>query len=691
MAEGRDFLVEIGTEELPPKALLRLAESFAVGVREGLEKAGLAHGTVRRYATPRRLAVSVEALAIAQPDRVVERRGPALAAAFDEEGEPTQAALGFARSCGVDVETLDRLQTDKGAWLVHRKIEAGQPTPTLLPAIVERALGALPIPKRMRWASLRTEFVRPVHWVVLLFGDDVVPAEILGLQAGRATRGHRFHHPAPLHLAEPAAYLPLLETEGRVVADFEARREAIRAQVVEAAVGLGGRALLDEALVDEVTSLVEWPVALTGSFDTRFLEVPAEALISTMQDNQKYFPVVDAAGRLMPHFVTVANIESREPAQVRAGNERVIRPRLADAAFFWDQDRRRPLASRIDELKSVVFQERLGTLYDKSQRLATLARAIATRLDGEPELAERAAWLSRCDLVTSMVGEFPALQGVMGRYYAAHDREPHEVAQALDEQYQPRFAGDALPATGTGQVLALAERLDTLLGIFAVGQPPTGDKDPFGLRRAALGALRILIERGLDLDLERLLEEAADGFPREVAAADAIGQLYDFMMERLRGYYLESGIRPDVFEAVLARRPTRPVDFDRRVRAVTAFRALPAAESLAAANKRIRNILRQAEGLIPQAVDPARLVQPAEHRLAEEVAARAEEIAPLLERGAYTEALTRLADLREAVDRFFDEVMVMVEDERLRANRLALLTALSGLFLRVADLSRLQG
>jgi glycyl-tRNA synthetase beta chain len=691
MSEPRDFLAEIGTEELPPKALLRLADAFAAGVAAGLKKAGLTHGAVRRYATPRRLAVLIEGLAAAQPDRTLERRGPALAAAFDEEGCPTQAALGFARSCGIAVEQLEKQESAKGAWLVFRTTEPGRPTAELLPGIVERALAALPIPKRMRWGSLRTEFVRPVHWLVLLFGEEVVAGEVLGLPAGRATCGHRFHHPAPLYLATPASYAPLLETEGHVLADFEARREAIRAQVIEATVALGGRAVIDEALLEEVTALVEWPVALTGGFEPRFLEVPPEALISTMQDNQKYFPVVDAQGHLLPHFVTVANIASRDPAQVRAGNERVIRPRLADAAFFWAQDRRRPLGSRLEELRSVVFQERLGTLHDKSRRLATLARAIAAETGADPQLAERAGLLSKCDLLTSMVSEFPALQGVMGRYYAAHDGEPGEVAQALDEQYMPRQAGDRLPESGVGQALALAERLDTLVGVFAVGQPPTGDKDPFGLRRAALGALRILIERGLDLDLERLLEQTAAGFPPEVGADDARGQLFDFMMERLRAYYLDEGFRPDVFDAVLVRRPTRPLDFDRRLRAVGAFRALPAAESLAAANKRIRNILRQAEGLVPADIDPERLVEPAERDLAEQVHALTAAVTPLLDRGEYTQALARLAGLRETVDAFFDHVLVMAEDERVRANRLALLSALSDLFLRVADISRLQG
>ena len=689
MRDHRDLLIEIGTEELPPKALPRLSQAFTDGVRKGLEQAALDFGAVHSYAAPRRLAIWIEQLASAQPDREQIRRGPALTAAFDGEGNPTSGAKGFARSCGVEIEQLEKLETDKGAWLIHRAPERGRDTATLIPDLVDQVLGQLPIPKRMRWGAGTAEFVRPVHWVVLLFGDAVIDTEILGVKSGRETRGHRFHHPQPIYIGEPAAYAPLLETEGRVIADFATRREAIRGQVIEAGVACGGRALIDAGLLDEVTALVEWPVAVVGDFETRFLDVPSEALISTMQDNQKYFPVVDAQSKLLPHFITIANIVSRDPHQVKAGNERVVRPRLADAAFFWNQDRKQRLETRSDKLAGMVFQSKLGTLLDKQKRVAQLAGRIADLIGGDRQLAERAALLAKCDLLTQMVFEFPELQGVMGRYYAQHDGEPAEVAQALDEQYRPRFAGDVLPATITGQALAIADRLDTLVGIFAIGQPPTGDKDPFALRRAALGLLRILIEDQRDLDLADLLEDAAAGFPAALKANAAIEPVFDFMMERLRAYYTDAGIAPEVFEAVRVQRPTRPLDFHARLHAVTEFRALPEAESLAAANKRIGNILRKTDEAIPATVDAARLIDTAELDLANALDALRANVAEQFDCGDYTEGLRRLAALREPVDRFFDNVMVMTEDAGLRANRLALLQQMQALFLRVADLSRL--
>ncbi len=691
MNDMRDLLIEIGTEELPPKALRKLSEAFTAGVHNGLRDAALNPASVKAYAAPRRLALLIKGVPVQQQDRESLRRGPAITAAFDGEGNPTRAALGFAESCGVTVEQLDQLETDKGSWLAWRAVEKGQKTAALIPDLVRKALAGLPIPKRMRWGDRSDEFVRPVHWVVLLFGDEVIEAEILGVQAGRETRGHRFHHPDTLYIAEPAAYAPLLETEGHVVADLDDRREAIRAQVLEEGNRLGGKALIDDDLLDEVTALVEWPVAISGQFDTRFLEVPAESLISSMQDHQKYFPVVDGNGKLLPHFITIANIDSRDPAQVRAGNERVIRPRLSDAAFFWDQDRKQKLESRADKLASMVFQKRLGTLADKQTRVAELAAGIAKVIGGNADWARRAAQLAKCDLVTNMVFEFPELQGIMGRYYARHDGEPDEVAAALDEQYMPRFAGDELPAHPTGQALALADRLDTLVGIFAIGQPPTGDKDPFGLRRAALGVLRILIERQQDLDLEALLRQAAGLLPAALKAEAVVVPVFDYMMERLRGYYLDTGITPDLFDAVLARRPTRPLDFHQRIRAVEEFRQLAESASLAAANKRIRNILRKTEEAIPDQVDAGQLQDEAEMQLAQALEQLSDTATTLFDAGRYTEGLQQLAALRQPVDRFFDEVMVMADDAALRANRLALLGSLEALFLRVADLSRLQG
>ncbi len=690
MADSRDLLIEIGTEELPPKALANLALAFEQSIREGLEKAGLPSDAIRRFATPRRLAVVIDQLPARQPDRRLERRGPALSAAFGPNGQPTKAAEGFARSCGVPVGELQRQETDKGAWLVHVSVEPGAATAELIPAIVDHALAALPIPKRMRWGDRDDEFVRPVHWVVLLFGDEVIPATIMGVATGRISRGHRFHHPQPIEIASPAGYARQLQDEGRVIADFASRRDAIHSQAEAIAAGLGGTAVIKPELLDEVTALVEWPVALAGNFEQRFLEVPAEALISTMQDNQRYFPVVDADGRLLPHFITIANLESRDPAQVRAGNERVIRPRFSDAEFFWNQDRKQPLAAHMETLKHVVFQQRLGTVAEKSARVAALARHIAEQSQTSPDWAERSAQLAKCDLMTQMVQEFPELQGIMGRHYANHDQEAFEVAQAQEEQYLPRFAGDRLPATATGRALALADRLDTVLGIFAIGQAPTGAKDPFALRRAALGVLRILIESELNLDLLDLLERAAHHFDLSVRAEDAIETVFDFMLDRLRGYYLDQGVRPDTFEAVLDCRPTRPLDFDRRVRAVGAFRKLPEAASLAAANKRIRNILKKVETVLPFQVQPHLLVEESEQALAGRLVELSSEVIPFMEAGLYGEALNRLAKLREPVDAFFDQVLVMADDPAIRDNRIALLNELGSLFLRVADFSRLQ-
>lgn len=689
----RDLLIEIGTEELPPKALPTLSGAFRQGIEDGFAKAGLGAGAVQEFASPRRLAVLVKGLPVGQADKTVERRGPALTAAFDEEGVPTKAAQGFAASCGVTVDQLERVETDKGAWLAHRSVQPGRLTADIIPDIVRASLDRLPIPKRMRWGDLEAEFVRPVHWVVMLFGDEVIDCEILSVRSGRETRGHRFHHPEPIYLGEPEAYEAVLLSEGRVIADFAKRREAVRAQVLEAAAKLGGRAVIDEALLDEVTALVEWPVALVGDFEQRFLEVPAEALVSSMKGHQKYFHVIDADGQLLPHFIAIANIDSREPAHVRAGNERVIRPRLSDASFFWNQDRKQPLAARIEQLKTVVFQQKLGTLQAKSERVAALARTVAEAIGADAAQAERAARLGKCDLMSAMVGEFPELQGIMGRYYALHDGEPAEVAAALDEQYMPRFAGDGLPATGTGQALAIADRLDTLAGIFGIGQLPTGDKDPFALRRAALGVLRTCVEKQLDLDLRALLDQAAARLRSDgVKIADTTAeQVFEFMMERLRAYYQDAGVTADTFEAVLARQPARPIDFDARIRAVTAFRRLPEAESLAAANKRIQNILRKAETAVPEQVQAALFVEPAERALGEQLAALEGEVRALLGERRYEDALCRLAGLRGAVDGFFDAVMVMAEDAKLRDNRLALLKRLGDLFLEVADISRLQG
>jgi glycyl-tRNA synthetase beta chain len=685
-----DLLVEIGTEELPPKALRRMHAAFRDALDAQLDEHHLPHGACEAFATPRRLAVLVRDVPLRQPDRDVTRRGPALQAAFDKDGKPTKPAQGFARSCGVSVDELQRLETDKGAWLAWQSTEAGKACAALLPGMVEQALKLLPVPKRMRWGDNAFEFVRPVHWIVLMLGNDIVEASIMGQTCGNETRGHRFHRNEPIRIKSPADYADTLEHEGMVLADMDRRRETIRAQVTDAGRACGGRAVIDEDLLDEVTALVEWPVAITGGFDARFLNVPAEALVSSMQDHQKFFPVRATDDSLMPDFITVANIASKDPSQVQAGNERVIRPRLEDAVFFWEQDRKQTLASRVPQLDTMTFQQQLGTLGDKQRRIAVLARYLAETLDLDKQPAIRAAELCKCDLLTNMVYEFPELQGIMGHYYALHDGEEPAVATALEEQYQPRFAGDELPASSTGQVLALAERIDTLVGIFAIDQPPTGDKDPFALRRAALGVLRILIEVQLELDLRELLQTAAGQFDESIGATAAVDKVFDFLMGRLRNWYADAGYDVHVFEAVLARQPARPLDFDQRMRAVRAFHAMPEAEKLAAANKRIRNILRKSESVIPDTCSSALLQEPAEKSLAAAIDEQAKHVLPLIEQRAYTDALRSLAGLQAPVDRFFDDVMVMADDPALRDNRLALLQGLSNLFLQVADISRLQ-
>lgn len=694
MAEARDLLVEIGTEELPPKSLRELSEAFGRELSVGCQAARLSHGGVTVYATPRRLAVMMAKLSAHQPERQVTRRGPALGAAFDAEGNPTKAARGFARSCGVDVAHLQRYQGKDGAWLVFRTTEVGQSATALLPNIVAQALERLPVRRRMRWGDLDVEFVRPVHWALLLFGDDAIEAELLGVTGGRESRGHRFHHPGPIRVETPATYSEHLYSTGRVVADFEARRELIRRQVRESAAALGGRGIVSETLLEEVTGLVEWPVGVTGSFDKRFLELPEQVLVAVMQDHQRCFPVVDEDGHLLAHFVAISNIESTHPATVRAGNERVIRPRLEDASFFYRSDLETPLEAGLEKLKDVLFHKRLGSLYDKTQRVSELAGHVAIAAGASPDAvrhARRAGLLCKCDLLTEMVGEFPQLQGYMGHQYAVVSGEPADVAIALEEAYMPRFAGDDIPKTAVGRALAIADKLDTVVGLFAIGQPPSGDKDPFALRRAALGVLRIIVEGEMDLDLPKLIQSAADRYRTLLPQLHPmVSQLYEFMLERLRAYFLEQGIPADVFGAVAARRTTRPFDFARRVRAVDEFRRMPEAQSLAIANKRIRNILKQAGGRAPTEVQDALFSEDAEWNLAAKLVGLSPRVRELLRSGDYRGALRLLAGLRETVDDFFEGVKVMADDERIKNNRLALLNNISTLFLETADISRLQ-
>jgi len=737
-AERRDFLLEIGTEELPPRSLHALQQALVTALSAGLARADLAHGELVGFATPRRLAVWVKRLAAQQPEQHLKRRGPPLSAAFDAAGQPTRAALGFAESCGTSLEALQRLDEGKGTFLFFLGTKAGERAVVLLPGLVQAALDALPIARRMHWGAGNALFVRPVHWVVMLYGREVVPATLLDTPAGHLTRGHRFHAPRPIRIASPGSYERTLRERGHVLADFAGRRERIRAQVTAAAAEAQGRALISEALLQEVTALVEWPVALTGRFEERFLPLPREVLISTLEHHQRCFPVEDARGGLLPAFIAVSNIQSREPATVRAGNERVVRARLADAAFFWEQDRRRPLAARCAGLDAVTFQAKLGSLGDKTRRVGALAAEIALAAGGSREHAVRAAQLCKCDLLTAMVGEFPELQGIMGTYYARADGEPHEVAAAIREHYLPRAAGDQLPGTRAGLALAIADKLDTLAGIFAIGEKPTGTKDPFGLRRAALGVQRMLIEKGLDLDLGRYIDQALAGVRADIARLRAMatparaaapatqsaqpteaaperrpagaaatstgstaGEIYDFLMERLRAYYLDNAGEPplpgqavvtaEMFDAVLAARPASPLDFDARLKALSTFLELPESASLTAANKRIANILRKANETPPPEVDVLRLRESAEVRLFDSMRALRDAVATATARREYAGALGQLAQLRPAVDAFFDQVLVMDENPQLRANRLSLLAQLQGLFAGVADLSRLPG
>ena len=682
--QAQDFLVELGTEELPPKALKKLAEAFLAGVEGGLKDAGLGYTKARYYAAPRRLAVLVEALATQQPDRTTQLDGPPLQAAFDADGNPTKAAEGFARKCGVSLAEIDQ----SGPKLRFVQNIPGQPATDLLPGIVDAALAALPIPKRMRWGARKTEFVRPTQWLVMLLGEQVVPCEILSQQAGNLSRGHRFHHPDQVTIASPAAYAETLRS-AHVIADFAERREIIRSRVDTLAAEQQGTAIVPADLLDEVTALVEWPVPLVCSFEERFLEVPQEALISTMQDNQKYFCLLDANGKLLPRFITVSNLESKDPTQIIEGNEKVVRPRLTDAEFFFKQDQKQPLETRNERLANVVFQADLGSVFEKAQRVSSLAGFIAERIGGDAGRAARAGLLSKCDLATEMVGEFPELQGIAGYYYAKHDGEADDVALALNEQYMPRGAGAELPSTLTGAAVALADKIDTLVGIFGIGMLPTGSKDPYALRRAALGVLRILIEKQLELDLNAALQAAVEQYGSRVKAEGLVALVQDFIFDRLRARYEDEGIDVAVYQSVRAVSPTSPLDFDQRVQAVQAFRRLPEAETLAAANKRVSNILSKAEGMVSKQINAALLQETAEQALASAVEAAERSVAPLAAQRQYSATLEQLAALRAPVDAFFEQVLVNADDDAVKANRYALLARLRGLFLGVADISLL--
>ena len=685
----QNFLVEIGTEELPPKALKTLATSFADNVEAELNQAGLAFDKVEWFAAPRRLAVKVLNLATQQPSKEIEKRGPAVSAAFDAEGKPTKAAEGWARGCGITVEQAERIVTDKGEWLVHRAKIEGQPTKNLLNDIVANALAKLPIPKPMRWADKTVQFIRPVHTVTMLLGDELIEGEILGVASARTIRGHRFLGEKEFEIQHADQYPQLLREKGSVVADFNERKAEILEKSQAKATALGGVADIEESLLEEVTSLVEYPNVLAAKFEERFLAVPAEALVYTMKGDQKYFPIYDKDGKLLPHFIFVSNINPEDPTAIIEGNEKVVRPRLTDAEFFFKTDLKQKLVDRLPRLETVLFQQQLGTLKDKTDRIEQLAGEIAKQIGADEAKAKRAGLLSKCDLMTNMVFEFTDTQGVMGMHYARHDGEDEEVAVALNEQYMPRFAGDELPKSLVASAVALADKFDTLTGIFGIGQAPKGSADPFALRRAALGALRIIVEKNLPLDLEDLVKKSAALFGDKLTNKNVVTDVVDFMLGRFRAWYQDEGIAVDVIQAVLARRPTRPADFDARVRAVSHFRTLDSAEALAAANKRVSNILAKADAAIGE-INLTACVEPAEKALAEAVLALRTEVQPLIAQGDYTAVLDKLANLRAPVDNFFDNVMVNAEDPALRQNRLAILNTLQGLFLQVADISVLQ-
>ena len=685
----QNFLVEIGTEELPPKALKTLATSFADNVEAELNQAGLTFDKIEWFAAPRRLAVKVLNLATQQPSKEIEKRGPAVSAAFDAEGKPTKAAEGWARGCGITVDQAERIATDKGEWLVHRAKIEGQPTKNLLNGIVANALAKLPIPKPMRWADKTVQFIRPVHTVTMLLGDELIEGEILGVASARTIRGHRFLGEKEFEIQHADQYPQLLREKGSVVADFNERKAEILAKSQAKATALGGVADIEESLLEEVTSLVEYPNVLAAKFEERFLAVPAEALVYTMKGDQKYFPIYDKDGKLLPHFIFVSNINPEDPTAIIEGNEKVVRPRLTDAEFFFKTDLKQKLVDRLPRLETVLFQQQLGTLKDKTDRIEQLAGEIAKQIGADEAKAKRAGLLSKCDLMTNMVFEFTDTQGVMGMHYARHDGEDEEVAVALNEQYMPRFAGDELPKSLVASAVALADKFDTLTGIFGIGQAPKGSADPFALRRAALGALRIIVEKNLPLDLEDLVKKSAALFGDKLTNQNVVADVVDFMLGRFRAWYQDEGIAVDVIQAVLARRPTRPADFDARVRAVSHFRTLDSAEALAAANKRVSNILAKADAAIGE-INLTACVEPAEKALAEAVLALRTEVQPLIAKGDYTAVLDKLANLRAPVDSFFDNVMVNAEDPALRQNRLAILNTLQGLFLQVADISVLQ-
>ena len=682
------LLIELGTEELPPKSLKTLATAFYDNIKSQLDGYDLSYAEIKWFATPRRLAVQVIELTNKQADKVVEKRGPAVNVAFDEQGQPSKAAMGWARSNGITVEQAERLVTPKGEWLLHKATVTGKTINELVPDMVTSALNKLPIAKPMRWGAERTQFIRPVHTLTLMYGEQVIEGAALGVNSSNQVQGHRFHHEGLVTLSHANDYKEEL-TKAFVEVDYQARQDKILAQIKQVSTDISAVALIDEDLLEEVTSLVEWPVTLVGTFDEDFLNVPAEPLIYSMKDHQKYFPVTNLDGELVNKFIFVTNIESKDPSQVVFGNEKVIRPRLADAEFFFKTDQKQTLESRLSTLESVLFQKQLGTLKAKSERIADLSKVIAQQLGENSEDAYRAGLLSKTDLMSDMVLEFPQVQGTMGKYYALNDGENASIAQALEDQYRPRFAGDSLPEGNIGCAVAISDKIDTLVGIFGINQPPKGDKDPFALRRAAIGVIRIIIEKQLDLDLVTLINESIGLFGDKLVNKNTAENVFDFIMGRFRAFYQEQGITVDVIQAVLVKKPSAPLDFDKRIRAVSYFGELPEAETLAAANKRVGNILAKFDGQLYESFKVELATEQAEKDLAKTFQGISLKVAPLVANKDYQAALTELAQLKTPIDTFFDNVMVMSDDEAVKINRLTLLNEIRNSFLAIADISLL--
>ncbi|MDW3095910.1 MAG: glycine--tRNA ligase subunit beta [Gammaproteobacteria bacterium] len=683
------LLIEIGTEELPPTAAKNLSDTFASYISSQLSESGFTFTKVKPFVTPRRLALIISDASAEQPEQNIERKGPAIKAAYDKEGQPTKAAIGFANSCGVDIQDLQTIETDKGSWLYFKSRANGKSIQQVLPEVIEQGLIKLPIPKPMRWGSSDVEFVRPIHWITVMYGNEVVACKIKGISSSNTTFGHRFHAPQAIALSHANDYQSLL-IGAKVIADFSERENKIRLLLEECAHKNNADLNFSDALLEEVTNLVEWPTIIVGEFSEAFLDIPQEALVVTMQDAQRYFPLFSKQdGKLLPLFITIANIESRNPDTIKHGNERVIKPRFDDAKFFWERDKQKSLESRTNDLQGILFEKQLGSLLEKSQRVSSLTKALCKQIDIDNKDAARAALLCKADLVSDMVNEFPKLQGIMGRYYAHNDNESVEVATAIGEHYQPLQSGSSLPSSIDGQVVALCDRIDTLVGIFATGKKPSGVKDPYALRRAALGVIRISIERNVDYDLLSLLVDSASSLDAKLKTSDSAEEVFEFIIERLRGYLIDQGVNPDTFEAVRSLKPTRLLDFNERIDAVQTFRALPEADSLAAANKRISNILKKT-GSVNNKIDSSLFSEIAEQELYKQLSALEKVVTPKFVSRHYAEALTDLAQLRSTIDTFFDDVMVMDERENIRDNRIALLANVRRLFTTVADISLLQ-